>query len=102
MQTSPRKLLSLSPAAKPASARHGANAGGPRPQSCSQVLKDDAELESEHGGILDQSGAVGPDDVLEHRLSVEALVDLNAVVKLEHRLIDPGGCARVPRSAICL
>ena len=50
--------------------------------------EDQAQLEPENSGVFHQSRTVWPNNVLDHRLGVEPLVHLDAVVKLEHRFID--------------
>lgn len=57
--------------------------------SCN-ALDDESQLESLDGRVFDESGAIRSDDVLKHRLSVEPLVDLDAIIKLENRLVDLG------------
>jgi hypothetical protein len=47
-------------------------------------------LESENRGVLHESGAIRPDNVLEHRLGVEPLVHLDAIVKLQNRFVNLG------------
>jgi len=57
--------------------------------SCN-ALEDQSQLGSLDGRVFDESGAIRSDDVLKHRLSVEPLVDLDAIIKLENRLVDLG------------
>src|ERR1700752_348458 len=57
------------------------------------ALEDHTQLEAKDGRVLDQAGAIGPDDILDNRLGVEPLVHLDAVVKLEHGLVDLGGAS---------
>jgi hypothetical protein len=44
--------------------------------------KDNAQLKSKDGGVLDEPSAIWPDNVLEQRLGVAPLVQLDAIVKL--------------------
>ena len=50
--------------------------------------EDNAQLEPENSGVLDQSRAVRPNDVLEEWLGVEPLVDLDAIIELKYCLVD--------------
>ena len=50
--------------------------------------EDNAQLEPENSGVLDQSGAVWSNNVLKHRLSIEPLVHLDAIIELEDRFVD--------------
>ena len=39
---------------------------------------------------FNEAGAIRPDDVLQHGLRVKPLVDLDAIVELQDRLVDLG------------
>jgi hypothetical protein len=53
--------------------------------------EDRAQLESENGGVLYESGTIRPDNVLEQRLGIEPLVQLDAIIKLHNRFVSLDG-----------